>query len=67
MQFAGRSFLCASLVPEGPSYTTVSNIYKQCPVVGAEAGAILVEGTNYIQQSFDYSPDNKWKYESLYL
>ncbi len=67
MQFAGRSFLCVNLVPQGPSYATVPDIHKQCPVVGAEAGATLVEGSNYIQQSFRYSPENKWKYESLPL
>lgn len=48
-----------SLIPSGPTYNNIQN--QVCTLAGSTAGSDIVEGTNYIEQGFRYSPDDLWR------
>ncbi|KXH27782.1 ABC-2 type transporter [Colletotrichum nymphaeae SA-01] len=60
-EFHGRQFLCAGLVPSGPGYDDLSISGRTCAVVGAVPGSDMIDGDRYIEQSFGYFNDNKWR------
>ncbi|EAU31010.1 ABC transporter CDR4 [Aspergillus terreus NIH2624] len=62
-EFAGRQFLCTSYVPSSTvaGYEHVSNANRICSAVGAVPGNPYVEGTDYIESSFQYYPSHKWR------
>ncbi|PGH10327.1 hypothetical protein GX51_00084 [Blastomyces parvus] len=60
-EFHNRDFPCASLVPRGPGYEDLPSISRICSVVGSEAGSSFVSGDSYINTSFSYSNDHKWR------
>jgi ATP-binding cassette, subfamily G (WHITE), member 2, PDR len=62
-EFAGRVFTCnpEQFVPTGPGYTNVSPSERVCGAVGAAAGSSVVDGTAYIQSSYQYLPSHKWR------
>ena len=63
-EFVGRTFICPpeSFVPTGPSYTNASALEQVCSAVGAVAGTSFVDGTTYIESSYQYLPSHKWRY-----
>lgn len=63
-EFSGRTFACATFVPSGPGYG-VSGANRICSTVGASAGALVVEGDVYLNQSFQYYRSNLWRYAIL--
>lgn len=62
-EFAGRTFVCnsASFVPSGAAYANVSALERVCSAVGAVAGSPVVDGTAYIESSYQYMPEHEWR------
>lgn len=62
-EFAGRNFTClpTDFVPNGPAYANVSPLERVCSAVGAVAGSAVVDGTAYIESSYEYFPSHKWR------
>ncbi|MCJ1402759.1 hypothetical protein MMC11_005980 [Xylographa trunciseda] len=60
-EFSGRTFNCAVFVPSGPGYDTVGSFNRICSTTGSIAGASVVDGDAYINTSFLYYADNKWR------
>jgi ATP-binding cassette subfamily G (WHITE) protein 2 (PDR) len=62
-EFSGRTFECspASFVPAGPAYANASALERVCSAVGAVAGSPVVDGTAYIESSYQYMPVHKWR------
>ncbi|KAJ6552975.1 pleiotropic drug resistance ABC transporter [Mycena capillaripes] len=52
---------CSTLIPQGPSYESVSIANQACSTVGALPGQNFVDGSRFIKLSFDYSYSNTWK------
>lgn len=60
-EFHGRQFRCANLVPSGASYDDLPLNSRTCAVVGAVPGSDMVDGDRYIERSFGYFNDHKWR------
>ena len=60
-EFHGRRFECASIVPSGGQYNSVSMDHRICSTVGAESGSTIVSGTEYLSQSFQYTKGHLWR------
>ncbi|GKT42713.1 ZEB2-regulated ABC transporter 1 [Colletotrichum spaethianum] len=60
-EFHGRQFRCAGLVPSGNGYDDLPIAGRTCAVVGAVPGSDMVDGDQYIEQSFSYFNANKWR------
>lgn len=60
-EFHGRAFPCVSMVPQGPGYEGLGAASRICSVVGARAGEATVSGDDYIELSFGYRNENKWR------
>ncbi|KRZ98223.1 uncharacterized protein AC631_06017, partial [Debaryomyces fabryi] len=59
-EFHGRNFDCAQFVPSGPGYPTSGDSIV-CSVVGASTGSNIVNGDDYINQSFEYYFSHRWR------
>jgi ATP-binding cassette, subfamily G (WHITE), member 2, PDR len=57
-EFAGRTFECTTFVPPYPSAGPTQRV---CSTVGSVAGLDSVDGTAYIEASFGYDLDHKWR------
>lgn len=57
-EFQNRQFDCSNVVPPYPDAAPESQV---CTTVGSVAGQAYVEGTAYIQQSYNYQPDHQWR------
>lgn len=60
-EFSGRDFPCASFVPSGGPYDSVSPNEKICSTVGSRAGVAFVSGTDYLASQYDYHNSHKWR------
>lgn len=62
-EFHGRSFPCSSMeiVPSGSGYSNVDIANQVCAVVGAVPGDLVVSGTAYLAQSFQYYQSHLWR------
>ena len=60
-EFAGREFECSQYVPAGPGYDNVAPAQHICTPVGSKLGSAVVQGTDYLEQSFSYDPVHKWR------
>ena len=60
-EFDGRMFPCAQYIPQGGQYNDVGPNSRVCSVVGAIAGTNDVSGGRYIEQTYRYFPQNKWR------
>ncbi|RLV89830.1 Multidrug resistance protein CDR1 [Spathaspora sp. JA1] len=60
-EFANREFECAHFVPDGPGFEDVPISSKICNVIGAEPGALTVQGNNFLQIAYDYRNGHKWR------
>ncbi|KAI1335017.1 P-loop containing nucleoside triphosphate hydrolase protein [Xylariaceae sp. FL0016] len=56
-----RRFPCSSLVPYGPSYTSVPSSEKICPIVGGKQGEATVQGTDYLLLKYGYVSSHLWR------
>ena len=60
-EFSGRTFDCSVFVPSGPGYGAVGSLSRICSTTGSAAGASTVDGDAYINTSFLYYGDHKWR------
>ncbi|KAI1410222.1 ABC-2 type transporter-domain-containing protein [Hypoxylon sp. FL1857] len=61
-EFNDREFPCSSMVPAGPAYTNqVGMSGKVCAVVGAEPGALNVQGSSYLFLKYGYKLSHLWR------
>ncbi|PYH42887.1 AtrD, ABC-transporter [Aspergillus saccharolyticus JOP 1030-1] len=60
-EFHHRSFECASFVPSGPTYETISSEDRTCAVAGASTGSSLVSGDAYIAANYSYYYSHTWR------
>ncbi|MCJ1437052.1 hypothetical protein MMC27_006437 [Xylographa pallens] len=60
-EFSGRTFACSVFVPSGPGYGAVGSFSRICSTTGSAAGASYVDGDAYINTSFLYYADHKWR------
>lgn len=60
-EYHGREFPCASMIPQGPGYEGLPPYSQVCSVVGAELGSSHVRGDKYINLSFNYWNEHKWR------
>lgn len=60
-EYRNREFTCGAFVPSGSGYENLQPVQRICSVVGARAGLSVVQGTDYIVQSFNYEPSHIWR------
>jgi hypothetical protein len=60
-EFHGRSFKCATFVPEGSDYLQVSGSNHICSTIGSIPESNVVSGTDYIRLSFNYEVAHLWR------
>ncbi|KAI0030129.1 ABC-2 type transporter-domain-containing protein [Vararia minispora EC-137] len=58
-EFDGREFACSQFLPAGPGYSPPANAI--CSSIGAVAGSPVVQGTDYINLSFQYYRSHEWR------
>ncbi|CAA9956881.1 Opaque-specific ABC transporter CDR3 [Pyrenophora teres f. maculata] len=66
-EFNGREFACASFVPSGPSYDNVAPEQRVCATKGAQPGLDYVDGTAYVETTFQYSYSRRWSNYGIIL
>ncbi|KAF6062908.1 ABC-2 type transporter family protein [Candida albicans] len=59
-EFHNRDFECSQYVPSGGSYPTAGP-NRICTPVGSVPGQDFVDGTRYMEMSFDYRNSHKWR------
>ncbi|KAK6455693.1 multidrug resistance protein [Scheffersomyces xylosifermentans] len=62
-EFHDREFTCSTFIPSGPGYLVdqIPNDSRVCSTVGATAGSNIVNGTDYIRESYQYFHSHKWR------
>ncbi|KUI69409.1 ABC transporter CDR4 [Cytospora mali] len=62
-EFSGRKYACTAYVPSTSvaGYEGVGPLNHVCSAVGAVAGQDFVDGDVYINSSFSYYADHKWR------
>ncbi|KAI1338456.1 ABC-2 type transporter [Xylariaceae sp. FL0016] len=60
-EFGGSTLTCSSesLIPLGPNYTNIDN--QVCTLAGSQPGTLEIKGGAYIQQGYQYAPDDLWR------
>ncbi|PLB43646.1 ABC transporter CDR4 [Aspergillus steynii IBT 23096] len=66
-EFAGRQFTCSTILPSGGQYDEVSMNNRICSTVGSEPGSTVVDGTRFIEQSYQYYPGHLWRNMGILL
>lgn len=62
MNLETENSLLSNYVPSGnPEYDSLSSQYRICNVVGATPGNLLINGSDYIIESFSYYPSHLWR------
>lgn len=49
----------ANLIPYGPEYGNIQ--HQTCTLAGSVGGSAIVSGTDYVETSFSYFPDQLWR------
>ncbi|KAL6943216.1 ATP-binding cassette multidrug transporter pdr5 [Hanseniaspora osmophila] len=60
-EFHGRDFDCATYLPSGSSYDSISLANKVCSAVGAVPGEDFVNGDRFLKLSYSYEHKHKWR------
>ncbi|KAF5667190.1 atpase [Fusarium heterosporum] len=58
-EFVGQEFPCTDFVPHGPGYENFSDAV--CNVAGSVPGQSFVRGEDYLQASFAFNSNHKWR------
>lgn len=66
-EFHNRQFSCSNFVPAGPPYANVEGTQRVCSSVGAVAGQNYVDGDAYMNESFSYYWQNRWRNYGIML
>ncbi|KAJ5952948.1 uncharacterized protein N7479_011361, partial [Penicillium vulpinum] len=56
-----RDFPCSNFVPSGPGYENVDPLGRSCSTVGAVPGSSNVNGDDFLEQSYRFSWDKRWR------
>jgi ATP-binding cassette subfamily G (WHITE) protein 2 (PDR) len=60
-EFHNRNFSCSLYAPQGIGYPGGNSLNQVCTTVGSVAGQDYVNGDAYIEQSFAYTHQHKWR------
>ncbi|KAK6345067.1 hypothetical protein TWF718_007006 [Orbilia javanica] len=60
-EFHGQDYLCSTYIPSGPAYDGVNPEQKTCASKGSFPGLDVVSGTAYIQTTFGFQENHKWR------
>ena len=60
-EFHGREFGCSDFVPSGDGYGGVGGLERSCRSTGNVPGSAFVDGDRYINESFAYYAQHKWR------
>ncbi|KAL0059529.1 Multidrug resistance protein [Marasmius tenuissimus] len=62
-EFDGREWPCSQggFVPQGPGYENATGSERVCFVTGARKGRDVVDGADYLRESFEYERENMWR------
>ncbi|KAF4949226.1 hypothetical protein FSARC_13532 [Fusarium sarcochroum] len=66
-EFHNREYACATMVPQGPGYGDLPADSRICSVIGARPGSSMVNGDNYINESYNYYNAHKWRNVGILL
>lgn len=66
-EFRTLNVPCAGLVPSGPAYANVDPANQVCPIVSAQPGQVIVNGSDYIAFSFGYYWSNRFRNVGILL
>ncbi|KAM0548418.1 hypothetical protein ACHAPJ_009904 [Fusarium lateritium] len=66
-EFHNREFACETMVPQGPGYEGLPADSRICSVIGARPGSSMVNGDNYINESYAYYNAHKWRNVGILL
>ena len=55
-EFAGREFDCSAVIPSGPGYEGATGTARACSAQGSTPGSLIVSGTNFLAESYEYYP-----------
>lgn len=57
-EYRGQMMQCATMVPAGQNYESVSMENKVCPIAGSEPGQYYVNAEQYMEKTYGYHWDN---------
>ncbi|KAL2816906.1 ABC-2 type transporter-domain-containing protein [Aspergillus granulosus] len=60
-EFDGRQFPCKGIIPAGGQYEDASMEHRICGTVGAESGSSIVDGSMFLELSYEYSKSHLWR------
>ncbi|WWC87080.1 uncharacterized protein L201_001966 [Kwoniella dendrophila CBS 6074] len=60
-EFHDREYECSAIVPSGPGYEGVTGTEHICSTIGSKPGSLVVNGDDYINQSYQYYHAHKWR------
>lgn len=62
-EFHGLSLSCSpsDIVPSGPTYDSVSDLYKTCTLPGSTPGSLTVSGDAYLSLTYDFAYSRVWR------
>ncbi|TLS31584.1 hypothetical protein PpBr36_03908 [Pyricularia pennisetigena] len=60
-EFLGREFECTTFIPSGGPYNNVPSTSRVCTSVGSVPGQPFVTGAAYLQSSYNYLGEHKWR------
>ncbi|KAF3168493.1 hypothetical protein TWF225_011796 [Orbilia oligospora] len=60
-EFHGQNYLCSAYIPSGPVYDAVNPEQRTCASKGSLPGLNVVSGTAYIQTTFGFQENHKWR------
>ncbi|KAE8325069.1 ABC-2 type transporter-domain-containing protein [Aspergillus sergii] len=60
-EFHDRHFECSQIVPSGGIYESMPMQNRICSTVGADTGSTIVQGSVYLEQSFQYVKGHLWR------
>ncbi|GKZ66701.1 hypothetical protein AnigIFM50267_000569 [Aspergillus niger] len=60
-EFHHREFVCASFVPSGPGYESISDTERTCSVAGATSASSVVSGDAYVEANYGYYYSHTWR------
>lgn len=61
-EFHHREFVCASFVPSGPGYESISDTERTCSVAGATSASSVVSGDAYVEANYGYYYSHTWRF-----
>lgn len=60
-EFHDRNFPCASYIPRGSAYDSITGTERVCDTVGSIPGEPYVQGDRFIRLSYGYKHEHKWR------